>query len=79
MFLLLLTLDSLSLPRIIVLVINHTPMIHAVVLFLIVRINLCITKLLLFPIIQKPNRHLVITGLYDAMKPEKFTSVNFKR
>jgi hypothetical protein len=79
MFLLVLARDSLSLPRIVVLVINHTPMIHVVVLFLIVGINLCITKLLLFPTIQKPYRHLVITGLSDAMKPEKFTSVNFKR
>jgi hypothetical protein len=49
-FLLLLALDSLSLPQIIVLVINHTHMIHVVVLFLIVGINLCVTKFLLFPI-----------------------------
>jgi len=53
-------------------------MVH-VVLFLIVKINLCITKLLLFPTIQKPYRHLVMAGFSDAMKPEKFTAVNFKR
>jgi len=48
MFLLLLALDSLSLPRIVVLVINLTPVVLAVVLFFIVGINLCVTKLLLF-------------------------------
>jgi hypothetical protein len=79
MFLLLLALDSLSLPRIVVLVINHTPMVHVVVLFLIVGINLCVTKLRLFPTIQKPFRHLVIAGFSDAMKSEKFAGVNFKR
>ena len=55
-------------------------MIHVVSLFLVVRINLCIAKLLLFPTIQKPDRHLAMTkGYTDAMKPEKFTGVNFKR
>ena len=35
---------------------------------------------LLFPTIQKPNRHLVMTKWYvDVMKPNKFTGVNFKR
>ena len=48
MFLLLLALEF-KLPRIVVLVINHSPLIYVVVLFLIVGINLCITKLLLFP------------------------------
>jgi hypothetical protein len=48
-------------------------MIYVVVLFLIVRINLCPTKLLLFPTIQKPERHLAMAGFFDAMKPEKFT------
>ena len=47
--LMLLALESLSLSQIVVLVLNHTPMIHAVVLFLIVEINLRVTKLLLFP------------------------------
>jgi hypothetical protein len=78
MFLLLLVLDSLSLPWIVMLVINHTPMVH-VVLFLIVGINLCVTKLRLFPTIQKPFRHLVMAGFSDAMKSEKFAGVNFKR
>jgi len=55
-------------------------MIHVVGLFLIVGINLYITKLLLFPTIQKPDRHLAMTkGYTNAMKPEKFTGVNFKR
>ena len=49
MFLLLLALESSNLPRVIVLVLNHTSMIHIVVLFLIVEINLRVTKLLLFP------------------------------
>ena len=49
MFLLLLALESSNLPRVIVLVLNHTSTIHAVVLFLIVEINLRVTKLLLFP------------------------------
>ena len=48
-FLRLLALESLSLPRIVVLVLNHTPMIHVVFLFLNIGINLCVTKLLLFP------------------------------
>jgi hypothetical protein len=48
-FLLLLALGNLSLSRIVVLVLNHTPMIYVVVLFLIVGINFCVTKLLLFP------------------------------
>jgi len=49
MFLMLLALESSNLPRVIVLVLNHTSMIHIVVLFLIVEINLRVTKLLLFP------------------------------
>ena len=79
LLLLALALESLSLSQIIVLVLNHTPMIYAVVLFLIVRINLCVTKLLLFPTIQKPDWHLVMAGFSDAMKMVKFTGVNFKR
>jgi len=43
-FLLLLALESSNLPQVIVLVLNHTFMIHAVVLFLIVGINLRATK-----------------------------------
>jgi hypothetical protein len=54
-------------------------MIYVVVLFLIVGINFCVTKLLLFSTIQKPDRHLVMTIFSDVMKSEKFTSVNFKR
>jgi len=49
MFLLLLALESSNLPRVIVLVLNHTSMIHVVVLLLIVEINLRVTKLPLFP------------------------------
>ena len=49
MCLLLLALESSNLPRVIVLVLNHTSTIHAAVLFLIVEINLRVTKLLLFP------------------------------
>ena len=48
MFLLLLALESSTLSQIVVLVINHSPLVYIVVLFLIVGINLCITKLLLF-------------------------------
>jgi hypothetical protein len=52
---------------------------HVVVPFIIIGINLFITRLLLFPTIQKPYRDLV-TGNYSyAMKPYKFTGVNFKR
>jgi hypothetical protein len=55
-------------------------MFHVVGLFLIVGINLCIAKSLFFPIIQKPDSHLVMTkGYTDAIKPEKFAGVNFKR
>jgi hypothetical protein len=54
-------------------------MIYVVVLVLNIKINLYITKLLLFPIIQKPKRHLVMARYSNAMKPEKFTDVNFKR
>jgi len=50
-FLLLLAPGSLSLSQIVVLVLHHTSMIHAVVLFLNIGINLCITKLLLFPMV----------------------------
>jgi hypothetical protein len=49
MFLLLLALESLSLSRIVVLMLNHTPMLYAVVCFLNIEIILCFTKLLLFP------------------------------
>jgi len=77
---LLLALDPVNLIQIVVLVLIHISVIHVVSLFLVVRINLCIAKLLLFPTIQKPDRHLAMTkGYTDAMKPEKFTGVNFKR
>jgi hypothetical protein len=46
---LLLALDDVTLSQIVVLVFNHISMFHVVDLFLIVRINLCIAKLLLFP------------------------------
>jgi hypothetical protein len=46
-------------------------------------IRFIITKLQLFPTFQKPDRHLVMaksaSGYADAMKPEKFNGVNFKR
>jgi hypothetical protein len=67
---LLLALDGVTLSQIVVLVLNHISMFHVVGLFLIVGINLCIAKSLLFPTIQKPDRQ---------MKSEKFTGVNFKR
>ena len=77
---LLLALDPVNLIQIVVLVSIHISVIHVVSLFLVVGINLCIAKLLLFPTIQKPDRHLAMTkGYTDAMKPEKFTGVNFKR
>ena len=57
----------------------YSSMSPAVAPFMIVRINLFITKLLFIPTIQKPYRHLVMAGFSDAMKPEKFTGVNFKR
>jgi hypothetical protein len=60
-------------------VLTQTPMVHVIVLFINFRINLCITKLLLFLTIQKPDKHLVMAGFSDAMKLEKFTGVNFKR
>ena len=46
---LLLALDSMNLIQIVVLVSIHISVIHVVSLFLVVRINLCIAKLLLFP------------------------------
>jgi hypothetical protein len=46
---LLLALDGVTLSQIVVLVFNHISMFHVVDLFLIVRINLCIAKSLLFP------------------------------
>ena len=69
----------MNLIQIVVLVLIHISVIHVISLFLVVEINLCIAKLLLFPRIQKPYRHLVMSkGYTDAMKSEKFTSVNFK-
>jgi len=54
--------------------------IDVISIFLVVRINLYIAKLLLFPTIQKLGRHLAMTkGYTDAKKQEKFTGVNFKR
>jgi hypothetical protein len=50
-----------------------------VVIFIIVEIILFITNLLLFPTIQKLDRHLVMGNYSNEMKPDKFTSVNFKR
>jgi hypothetical protein len=35
--------------------------------------------LLLFPTIQKPDRHLVMGNYADAMKPDKFTCVKLMR
>jgi hypothetical protein len=52
---------------------------HVVVLFIIVKIDLFITNLLLFPTIQKPDRRLVMENYSNEMKPDKFTGVNFKR
>jgi hypothetical protein len=46
---LLLALDGITLSQIVVLVLNHISMFHVVGLFLIVEINLCIAKSLLFP------------------------------
>jgi hypothetical protein len=46
---LLLVLDGVTLSQIVVLVLNHISMFHVVGLFLIVGINLCIAKSLLFP------------------------------
>jgi hypothetical protein len=48
-FLLLLALGNLSLSWIIALMLNHTSMIHVVVLFLNFVINLSVTKMLSFP------------------------------
>jgi len=77
---LLLALDPVNLIQIVVLVLIYIFVIHVINLFLVVGINLCIVKLLLFPTIKKPDRHLAMTkGYTDAMKPEKFTGVNFKR
>jgi len=46
---LLFILAFLLLPRFVVLGLNRTPMIYVVVRFLNIGINLCVTKLLLFP------------------------------
>lgn len=50
-----------------------------VVHFIIVRMILFITKFLIYPTIQKTDRHLVIGNYSDAMKPYEFMGVNFKR
>jgi len=50
---LLLALDSVNLIQIIVLVSIHISVIHVVGLFLVVGINLCIAKLLLFPTLSR--------------------------
>jgi len=57
----------------------YSPLSPVVASFMIVGINLFITRLMFIPTIQKPYRHLVMAGFFDAMKPEKFTGVNFKR
>jgi hypothetical protein len=56
---LLLALDGVTLSQIIVLVLNHISMFHVVGLFLIVRINLCIAKSLLFPTIALQQRCII--------------------
>jgi hypothetical protein len=61
------------------LLVSYTYLKLVVVPFIIVRINLFFTKLFLFPSIQKPDRHLVMAKYSDAMNPDKFTGVNFKR
>jgi hypothetical protein len=52
---------------------------HDVVPLIIIGIVLFVTKLLLFPIIQKTDRPLVMGNYSDPMKLDKFTSVNLKR
>jgi hypothetical protein len=59
------------------LLVSYSYMNHVVVPLIIVGINLFITKLLLFPTIQKPDRHLVMANHSDAMKSDKFVGVNF--
>jgi hypothetical protein len=71
----------LSLSLVYELIVSYTYSNNAMVscIIIIIRINLFISKLLLFPTIQKPDRHLVMGNYADAMKPDKFTCVNFKR
>jgi len=51
-----LALDPVNLSQNVVLVLIHISVIHVVSLFLVVGINLCITKLLLFPTGGRPHR-----------------------
>jgi hypothetical protein len=53
---LLLALDLVNLSQIVVLVLIHISVIHVVSLFLVVGINLCIAKLLLFPTLTRLKR-----------------------
>ena len=69
----------LSLALVCVVPVVFSPLSLTVAPFMIVGINWFITKLLFIPTIQKPYTHLVMAGFSDAMKPEKFTGVNFKR
>jgi hypothetical protein len=46
---------------------------HVAPHFIIVKINLFITKLLLFPTIQKHDSHLVMGNYSEAMKSDNFT------
>ena len=70
----------LSLALVYELLVSYTYIKHVVVsCIIIIGINLFISKLLLFPTIQKLDRHLVVGNYSNAMKPNKFTGVNFKR
>ena len=69
----------LSLAQVCVVLVVYSPLSPVVASFMIVGINLFITRLMFIPTIQKPYRHLVMAGFSNAMKPEKFTGVNFKR
>jgi uncharacterized membrane protein YjdF len=70
----------LSLALVYELLMSYTYTKHVVVpCIIIIGINLFINKLLLFPTIQKHDRHLVMANYSDAMKPDKFIVVNFKR
>jgi hypothetical protein len=70
----------LSLALVYELLVSYTYTKHAAISCIIIfKINLFICKLILFPSIQKPDRHLVMGNYSDAMKPYKFTGVIFKR
>lgn len=60
-------------------IVPNMPSIYAVVASIIILGIKLIIIVRIYPTIQKPDRHFVMAGSAEAMKPGKFTGVNFKR